>query len=335
MNSERKSAAADMQPPGESVLRLSLTDRCNLKCSYCHVGNGHAAGEAHGKPNVLLPSIDAIMAQCGCVIEAFNVVKVRLTGGEPLVRRDVDEAVRRLKDFAPVRHVGITTNGQMLAAWAGRLKAAGVDSVNVSLDSLEPDRYAKITAGGDVGKVIAGIRSAKQAGIGMVKVNVVVLGGVNDDELEDMIFFSMDEGIEVRFLELMSFEGSSAMWERRFVSREDILKRISQKFSVELLEDRKEQTAVMYGVKHGGRRAVAGIIGSSDGHMCHACNRIRISADGKLRRCLKDPLEIDLGRMIRAGCPGELIRESLRAYLDLKVRPAPLAGNGSMQRIGG
>ena len=335
MNSAHKSAATDIKPPVESVLRLSLTDQCNLKCSYCNVGNNGAAGGGNGKPTVLLPSLDEIRGYCGFVIEAFNVVKVRLTGGEPLVRRDVDKAARMLKQFAPVRHVGITTNGQLLATWAGRLQAAGVDSVNVSLDSLKPDRYAKITAGGEVDNVIAGIRSAKQAGIGKVKLNVVVMGGMNDDELEDMIVFSMDEGVEVRFLELMSFEGSSAMWKDRFVGQEDILRRITEKFSVEPLEGRKEQTAVMYGVKRGGRRAVAGIIGSSDGHMCLACNRIRITADGKLRRCLKDPLEIDLGGMIRAGFPDDFIRERIRAYLDMKVRPAPLAGHGSMQRIGG
>ncbi len=335
MSSAHESAATQMKPPAESVLRLSLTDRCNLKCSYCSAGNGGAAGGEDGKASVLLPSLDEIKGYCGFVIEAFNVVKVRLTGGEPLVRRDVDEAARMLRQFAPVRHVGITTNGQLLAAWAGRLKAADVDSVNVSLDSLKPDRYAKITAGGDVDNVIAGIRSARQAGIGKVKVNVVVMGGVNDDELEDMIVFSMDEGVEVRFLELMSFEGSSAMWNDRFVGQEDILRRITEKFSVEPLEGRRELTAVMYGVKRGGRRAVAGIIGSSDGHMCLACNRIRITADGKLRRCLKDPLEIDLAGMIRAGYPGDFIRKSIRAYMDLKVRPAPLAGDGSMQRIGG
>jgi len=275
------------------------------------------------------------MKACGLVVSTFEVVKVRLTGGEPLIRKDIDLVAGRLREFPSVRHVGVTTNGQLLEGWAGALRSAGVDSVNVSLDSLDTRRYADITGGGSLARVLAGIRAARAAGIGKVKVNVVVMGGVNDDEIEALVRFSMVEGIEARFLELMSFEGSAGSWDRRFVSQQAIFERLAASFAVEPLGGRQEQTARMYRVRGDGKEALVGIIGSSDGKMCLSCNRIRITADGRLRRCLKDPFEVDLMGMIRAGVPEEKIMERLRAYMDLKARPAPLAGLGSMMRIGG
>jgi len=209
------------------------------------------------------------------------------------------------------------------------------DSVNVSLDSLKPERYRKITGGGSLKKVIAGIRAAREAGIEKIKANCVVMGGVNDDEIEDMIKFSIEEDFELRFLELMSFDGSSEKYDSQFVSKDEILKRVSRSYEMEVLPWRGEQTARMYAVAGDGGKGVVGIIGSSDGTMCLRCNRIRITADGRLRRCLKDPLEVDLAGMVRMGVPGEIIREKIKGYMDMKSRPAPLIGVGSMMRIGG
>lgn len=325
-----------------SALRLSVTGLCNLKCSYCYLGNGSGSGcgggaavKDEGASRMLLPDMEELIRYCELVIETFNVVKVRLTGGEPLIRKDIDVIARRMKGFDPVRHVGITTNGQLLETWAGRLKAAGTDSVNVSLDSLKPERYRKITGGGSLKKVIAGIRAAREAGIEKIKANCVVMGGVNDDEIKDMIEFSLNEGFELRFLELMSFDGSSEKYDRQFVSKDEILKRVSRSYEMETLPWREEQTARMYSVSGDGGKGVVGIIGSSDGTMCLRCNRIRITADGRLRRCLKDPFEVDLAGMVRMGVPGEIIMEKIKDYMDMKSRPAPLIGAGSMMRIGG
>jgi len=316
-----------------SALRLSVTGQCNLRCSYCRAGNGmEARGDDGG---VLIPDLREILYLSRLVIETFHVVKVRLTGGEPLIRSDIDEIVGHLRNMPTVAHVGVTTNGQLLEPWAERLVRAGTDSVNVSLDSLRPERYRAISGGGSLERVMAGMAAARRAGIPKIKANCVVMGSVNDDEIEAMIDFALAEGVEVRFLELMSFDGSRENYEKQFVAEGEILRRMSGRFAPQPLEGRDEQTAKMYRVRRGDRDGVVGIIGSSDGGMCQTCNRIRITADGRLRRCLKDPFEIDLRRMVSMQVPEAEIRESLRAYMELKSRPAPLAGAGSMMRIGG
>lgn len=319
-----------------SALRLSVTGQCNLRCSYCHVGNGKGdRGDGNGGRGTLLPDLRELLFLTRIVVETFQVVKVRLTGGEPLIRPDVDEIVKELRRFPSVRHVGVTTNGQLLEKWAGRIAAAGTNSVNVSLDSLRPERYRAISGGGSLDRVLAGMAEARRVGISKIKANCVVMGGVNDDEIEPLVHFAMDRNVEVRFLELMSFDGSSEQYEKQFVAAGEILRRMGERFSPELLEGREEQTAKMYRVRRGDAEGVVGIIGSSDGGMCQTCNRIRITADGRLRRCLKDPFEIDLRGMVAMGVPEERIRERLRAYMDMKSRPAPLEGSGSMMRIGG
>jgi cyclic pyranopterin phosphate synthase len=317
-----------IQDRAGSALRLSVTGQCNLRCSYCHAGSGNGNG-------TLLPPLKELFFLTRLVVETFHVVKVRLTGGEPLIRPDIDEIVEACKKFPSVGHVGVTTNGQLLETWAERLARAGAGSVNVSLDSLRPDRYRAICGGGSLERVLAGMAAARRAGISTIKANCVVRAGVNDDEIEPLIDFALAEGVEVRFLELMSFDGSSEQFEKQFVPAGEILRRIKERFSPEPLEGRQEQTAKMFGVRRGGVEGVVGIIGSSDGSMCKTCNRIRITADGRLRRCLKDPFEIDLRGMAAMGVPEDRIRERLRAYMDMKSRPAPLVGAGSMMRIGG
>jgi cyclic pyranopterin phosphate synthase len=320
-----------------NTLRLSVTGRCNLRCSYCRPGIDEAGGCAAGRAPAgeATPGLDGLLRMAALVIESCDVVKIRLTGGEPLIRPDIDVIARRLGELTGVAHVGVTTNGQLLERWARPLREAGVDSVNVSLDSLRPDRYRAITGGGSLRRVTAGLAAAREAGMGKVKTNFVVMGGVNDDEMETALEAALEEGFELRFLELMSFAGSAEQYATQFVSGERILERLSRSFDLRPLEGRSEQTARMFAVRGGGREGVVGIIASSDGRMCLACNRIRITADGRLRRCLKDPFELDLAGMLREGMPRASIVERLEDYLRTKSRPAPLAGAGSMLRIGG
>lgn len=320
-----------------NALRLSVTGRCNLRCAYCRPGIDDASGCSTGRsrPDAATPALDDLLHLAGLVIESCNVVKVRLTGGEPLTRPDIDVIVRRLGKLPGVTSIGVTTNGQLLEGWARPLREAGVDSVNVSLDSLRPDRYRAITGGGSLRRVMAGLAAARESGMGKVKANFVVMGGVNDDEMETALEAALEKGFELRFLELMSFAGSAEQYPRQFVSGERILERLSRSFDLRPLEGRSEQTARMFAVGGGGREGVVGIIASSDGRMCLDCNRIRITADGRLRRCLKDPFELDLAGMLREGMPRASIVERLEDYLRTKSRPAPLAGAGSMLRIGG
>jgi len=310
-------------------LRVSITGRCNLKCIYCVPPSSEYSGQKFYNPDLSL-----LFEACKIVSEAFKVTKIRITGGEPLVRSGMEDFCSKIRTISSVNHVGITTNGQLLAGKVKRLMDCGAGGVNVSLDSLNPDKFALITGGGKLEKTLGGINEAKQYGM-KVKVNFVVMGGINDDEIEKMVNFGLDKKIEVRFLELMPFEGSSKIWKQTFIPAKEIIERIKKSFSLDPIETRPEQTARMFSVRTKRGEGIIGIIGSYDGNMCRSCNRLRITSEGKFRRCLKDPGELDLFQMIQKNIPKEEIFEEMKKYVRMKKNQAPLLGSGNMCRIGG
>lgn len=325
--------------PAQTSLRVSVTSRCNLRCDYCwsELKNLDRCKIGFNPPAKLerdLP-LDQLLALVRICIKVLNVKKIRLTGGEPLMRKDIGTIAKTIIQKEGVENLGVTTNGQILKEWVNTFAGAGLKSINVSLDSLNKHTYSKITGGGHLQNVLEGLIEAKRAGISSVKINCVVMKGINDNEIEQMVQFGISEGIEIRFVELIAFHGTINRWKERFYSGHRILKKIKNSFKVEKISKAGEQTARLYSVEGNSGRGTVGIIGSMDGKMCMKCNRVRITSDGKLRRCLKDPNELNLLDMVVREASDEKITDEITRYIKGKKIPASKIAQGSMIRIGG
>ena len=316
-------------------LRISLTDRCNLRCWYCMPAGG-VTQQTHG--DILryeeILRLAAIAAELG-------VVKVRLTGGEPLVRMGVVDLVRRLVDIEGIADLALSTNGMLLDQFAAPLVQAGLKRVNVSLDSLKPETFAHITRVGDLEQVLRGVEQAQAAGLAPIKINMVALRGVNDGEILDFLRWGAGEGFEIRFIEFMPVGGESPWSSEYYLSAGDILEIIEQAYAVEPVESFSLGPARLYRVSELG--SVVGLISPLSHSFCSLCNRLRLTADGKLRACLLDDTEHDVKALIRGGAGDEEIAEFLlaavrskpdRHHLQEGVRPAGRPTR-SMYHIGG
>lgn len=280
-----------------SYVRLSLTDRCDMACVYCMPPGGEAE---HGERRELL-SDDEIVTLVR-VLTRCGVRRVRLTGGEPLVRRGVAALVARIRE-AGAREVVLTTNGSLLARHADALAAAGLSGVNVSIDSLEPARFAEITRGGELEAVREGIARALGAGL-RVKTNTVALGGVNEDELADIVRWAWARGITPRFIELMPLGEGARLPAARFVSAQAMRAQLHALLD----EDRGEPEAGAGPARYARSRDGAGRVGfitAVSDEFCGACNRIRITSHGELRACLADRAAVSLRDAMRAGASDE------------------------------
>lgn len=317
-------------------LRLSVTDRCNCRCTYCM--------PAGGVPMLRHEDVCSFeelvrIARACCEL---GVSKVRLTGGEPLVRRGLPDLVRMLREVPGVEELALTTNATLLAPVAAELAAAGLDRVNVSLDSLRPDRYARITRGGRLADALDGVAAACEAGLAPVKINCVLMGGVNDDEVAQIAGLAREHPIDVRFIELMPI-GEAACWPRaRFVPAEAVLEALPE------LEPAAGRDAASDGDAAPARDGVAelfsvpgwagrvGLIRPMSHRFCAGCTRIRVTADGRLKPCLHSADEVAL-----RGLSGEELREALLAGIALKPAHHGMDGTHasesarSMNEIGG
>lgn len=315
-------------------LRVSLTEQCNLRCFYCV-----PRGPRDCRREEEAPALDAHdLARIVRLAAGLGVRKVRLTGGEPLLRKDVSTVVRLLKGIPGIEEVSLSTNGLGLAAMAGPLRRAGLDRVNVSLDTLRPERFEGIAGRGGADRVKRGIESAVRAGFATVKVNTVVLRGMNDDELADIVRFAIGAGARPRLIEFMPLctEGD---WRDRYVSRREILDRLGGLLSGEPKDagDRHEP-ARYYPLQGGGE---VGIISPVSDGFCDRCNRLRLTADGHLRACLASGGEVDLAGPMRRGASDDEIRRRFLACALLKPQVGSYAGltgappGRPMIRIGG
>lgn len=262
-------------------LRISVTDRCNYCCMYCKGADearGHRSGELLSKEEIA--GIVSCASKCG-------IDKIRLTGGEPLVRSDIADICSLIRRVPGVRELTLTTNGSMLKEKAGKLKEAGVDRLNISIDTLDPDRFRSITRMGNLNDVLEGISAAEAAGFQNLKLNVVLIGGFNDDEIPDFVRLTKDRPVSVRFIELMPI-GIAAKWGKdRFVSSEAVLEAVP-----ELKEVETDGVASIFRVP--GYAGSVGLIRPITGKFCDRCDRIRLTSDGKLKPCLHSPVEIPL-----------------------------------------
>lgn len=293
-------------------LRVSVTDRCNERCLYC-MPEGYKGWER--KPDHL--TADEIVRVVR-VAAGVGFRKFRLTGGEPLVRADVPEIVRAMTAIPGVEHIGISTNGTKLAALAQPLRDAGVGTVNVSLDALDPAVYRRVT-GGDLNAVLAGIRAAVAAGFERVKLNCVLMRGMNEPELWPLVLFAAEHGLPLRLIELMPVTTTDVLTERNFLSVSEAMELLRQKDELIPQPDWRLGfgPAKYYELKHTGARV--GFIGAMTNlHFCETCNKLRLTADGKIRPCLGDQGEIDLRETLRNSPTDEVVREVLRTALRRK-----------------
>ena len=274
-------------------LRVSVTDRCNLRCDYCM-----PEGEYAWLPRERLLSFEEISALVDVFLD-LGVDKLRLTGGEPLLRRGVSELIADLAGKSGLRDLAMTTNGILLAEQAASLAEAGLHRLTVSLDTLRADRFRALTQRDDLSRVLAGIDAARSAGFDPIKVDTVVMRGVNDDELVELLEFARGIGAELRFIEYMDVGGATRWTMRDVVSRAEILERLSARHGeVEPLSEETSAPADRYRLPDG---QVFGVISSTTAPFCSACDRSRVTADGQWFRCLYATSGTDLATPLRAG----------------------------------
>jgi cyclic pyranopterin phosphate synthase len=286
-------------------LRVSLTDRCNLRCTYCMPAEGL---DWLPKPEVLTD--DELVRLVGIAVRRLGIRTVRLTGGEPLLRRGLPALVDRLVGVDPTVEVSLTTNGIGLARMAPALRRAGLQRVNVSLDTLKPQRYVEITRRDRLDDVLAGLRAAREAGLAPVKINAVPVRGVNDDEIVSLTAFAIEHGFRMRFIESMPLDAQGA-WERdRMVSADEILERLGRHFALTPVERDGNAPAEEWRVD--GTDARIGVIASVTRAFCGTCDRVRLTADGQLRNCLFATTESDLRSLLRSGESDDAIEAAWR-----------------------
>ncbi|NNN31976.1 GTP 3',8-cyclase MoaA [Streptomyces sp. S3(2020)] len=283
-------------------LRVSLTDRCNLRCTYCMPEEG-----LRWLPKPELLTDEEVVRLVSVAVTELGVTEVRFTGGEPLLRPGLVGIVERCAALAPRPRLSLTTNGIGLARTAEALRAAGLDRVNVSLDTLRPEVFRTLTRRDRHHDVLAGLDAARAAGLLPVKVNSVLMRGVNDDEAPDLLAWALDHGYELRFIEQMPLDAQHGWQRADMVTAEEILERLRARFALspEPSSVRGSAPAERWLVDGGPARV--GVIASVTRPFCRACDRTRLTADGQVRDCLFAREESDLRTALRSGAPDEAI----------------------------
>ena len=316
-------------------LRISITDRCNYRCIYCRTGN---EGAIYGE----LPFADYLrMAE---VLVSLGIQKIRITGGEPLLRNGVVDFIAELRKLRTLEgeplDLAMTTNGHLLADMALSLRAAGLNRITVSMDAVDPDRFARITrVGRGFDNVLAGIRAARGAGLWPVKVNCVLMRGFNEDQIIPFGMFAREEGVVVRFIEFMPL-GEDRVWSPETVVRlEEIVARMSEYRPLVDLPHGRSETARRYRFDDG--IGEIGIIAPVSHPFCGHCSRIRITSDGKIRTCLFSIWDHDLHELIRRGASDPELADFIREVVSRKEarhhigEPDFLPASRTMVHIGG
>ena len=273
-------------------VRLSVTDRCDLRCSYC-IPKGFKGFEE--------PEHWLTFAEIERVIGIFGklgVKRIRLTGGEPLVRQDMPRLAARLAALPGIEDLSLSTNATRLDKQAAKLKAAGVSRINVSLDTLRPERFKEITQG-KLDKVMAGLMAAKQAGLNPIKINMVVMAGINEDEVEDMVEFCLVHDFTLRFIETMPMGDTGRLASSHYVDLQTVKQRLSERF--ELVPGVMPGGGPARYVQIAGTDLKIGFITPISQHFCATCNRVRLSADGTLYLCLGQNDKVELRPLLRSG----------------------------------
>ena len=315
-----------------NYLRLSVTDRCNLRCRYCMPADGvdklaHAA----------ILSYEELFRIASAAV-AIGVEKIRVTGGEPLVRKGIVPFLARLASIPALRQLVLTTNGMLLPEMAVELRRAGVQRLNISLDSLKPDTFRAITRSGDVGQVLAGIDAAVAAGFPPPKINMVVMRGVNDDEVADFARLTLNHPYTVRYIEYMPATREEN-WQRLCIPAREILDRLASAYELEPVE-KGEMAGPSQDFRIRGAAGTIGVISAVSGHFCGECNRVRVTATGMAKSCLFSDETLDLRPYLGTDDPAPLA-EALRRLVGCKPERHGIDGERvehsafSMAKVGG
>jgi len=323
-----------VDPFGRTVrdLRISVTDRCNLRCRYCMPEDGMT-----WLPRSELLSFEEIERVARVCVERFGFDGIRLTGGEPTVRSGLPVLVEKLAALGV--EISLTTNGTTLGLLAADLRAAGLKRVNISCDSLRPDRFLAMTRRDALHQVLDGVEAAKSAGFDPVKVNCVLMRGVNDDEVVDFATFGRQNGVVVRFLEFMPLDADGAWTGQTVVPADEIVAAVDAVYPLEAVETRGSQPAERFRYRDGGGEI--GVIASVTRSFCGSCDRVRLTAEGMFRNCLFAVRETDLRAILRGGSSDDDLARAIEADVGTKwaghsigqvhfVRPAR-----TMSQIGG
>jgi cyclic pyranopterin phosphate synthase len=295
-----------------NYLRISVTDRCNLRCSYCRPSDHSFCELAHAQVLTYEEIVRVVR-----VAASMGVDKVRLTGGEPLVRRGIASLIQMLKEIPGIQDLALSTNAMLLQKQARALADAGLSRINISLDSIQPERFKVLTGGGKLEIALAGIREAVRVGFSPIKVNAVIMRGVNETEIADMIDFASDTGVQMRFIEFMPLcDGNS--WSDSHMPVEEMLDMpgVRERLA-DFPADHDGHAAARYIPLANGTGDV-GFISPMSNRFCDGCNRLRLTADGKIRACLPADDEVDIRDILRTTGSDADIEQSLRHAVLMK-----------------
>ncbi|HPD57131.1 MAG TPA: GTP 3',8-cyclase MoaA [Smithellaceae bacterium] len=296
-----------------NYLRVSITDRCNLHCTYCRPKDGISL---KGHDDIL--RYEEIIRIVNVAVR-MGLIKVRVTGGEPLVRRGFLEFIASLKMISALQDISITTNGILLEDFAQNIFSAGIRRINISLDSLNKEKYARITGGGDLDAVLRGIKRAEKIGFSPIKINTVAIRGFNDNEIMDFARLAYQRPFQIRFIELMPIGQAHTKHSENYLPANQLLDKIAEKFTLIKTERKKAPTdgpAQIFKLEGGAGEI--GLISPVSVHFCSTCNRLRLTADGKLRSCLLRDDEVDLKSSLRENCSDAELESLIRQAVSLK-----------------
>jgi GTP 3',8-cyclase len=310
-----------------SYMRISITDLCNMRCQYCMPEEG-----VQKKSHQEFLSFEELAAIVRASVP-LGIHKIRITGGEPLVRKGIVSLIEQINQIPGITEIAMTTNGSLLKELAEPLKKAGLTRFNISIDSLQPDRYQEITRGGNLSDVMQGIDTVLALGMTPLKLNTVVIGGLNDDEVHDFAALTMHQPIDVRFIELMPV-GQASQWAKsRFVSNEVLQERLGL-----MVTEKAEPGSPAKYFRLPGAMGRIGFINPISHHFCSECNRIRLTSDGKLKPCLHSDEEVDLMPVLHRS--EEEMTQVIARAIDLKpekhkLNQESICTNRNMCQIGG
>ena len=317
-------------------LRVSLTDRCNLRCTYCMPPEG-----LDWLPSEEVLTGDEIVRLIRIGVSMLGIREVRFTGGEPLLRRDLDSIIARTASLSPRPEMSLTTNGIGLARRAASLRDAGLDRINVSLDTLKPDVFKTLARRDRLPDVLAGLAAAAEAGLTPVKVNTVLMRGINDAEACDLLAYCLEHGYELRFIEQMPLDAQHGWSRADMVTADEVFGLLSGAFELAPDAERVRGAAPAETFLVNGGPARVGIIASVTRPFCGACDRVRLTADGQIRNCLFAREESDLRSALRSGSGDAEIAERWKAAVAAKLPghgindPSFLQPDRPMSAIGG
>ncbi len=285
-------------------LRISVTDRCNFRCTYCMPFDEYVWIDR--REVLSFEEIERLVR----IFRSFGVEKIRLTGGEPLLRKGLEDLVVALSRIPGVSDLSLTTNGALLAEQAKALWSAGLKRINVSIDTLRPERFKDMTKRGDLEQVLSGLFAAKEAGMSPIKVNAVIIRGTNDDEILDLAAFARNNGFEMRFIEYMDVGNANGWNLEKTVTKREIVDLVNARFPIREV-GRAQGTAPAVDYEFLDGAGEIGIIGSVTEPFCSSCTRVRLTADGKLVTCLFSEAGFDLKGMLRSGLSDDQLREQI------------------------